>query len=41
MIDYLLALDGGMAEHLVTPADVRAFHDEARPRAEEAQAAET
>ena len=40
VINYLLALDGGMAEHLVTPADVRAFQTAARPRAEEAQAAE-
>ncbi|HSE56407.1 MAG TPA: ATP-dependent DNA helicase [Nocardioidaceae bacterium] len=40
VINYLLALDGGMAEHLVTPADVRRFHELVRPRIEEALAAE-
>jgi DNA helicase II / ATP-dependent DNA helicase PcrA len=41
VINYLLALDGAMAEHLLTPDDVRAFHAVERPRAEEARAAET
>lgn len=41
VIGYLLALDGAMAEHLLTPEDVRAFHTAHRPRVEEAKAAET
>jgi DNA helicase II / ATP-dependent DNA helicase PcrA len=41
VINYLLSLDGAMAEHLLTPEDVRAFHAGERPRAEEARAAET
>ena len=41
VINYLLALDGAMAEHLLTPDDIRAFHAEQRPRAVEARAAET
>jgi DNA helicase II / ATP-dependent DNA helicase PcrA len=41
VINYLLALDGAMAEHLLTPDDVRAFHAGERPRVEEARAAET
>ncbi len=40
VINYLLALDGAMAEHLLTPADVRAFQASQRPRVEEARAAE-
>ena len=41
VINYLLALDGAMAEHLLTPDDVRAFHTRVRPSVEEARAAET
>jgi DNA helicase II / ATP-dependent DNA helicase PcrA len=41
VINYLLSLDGAMAEHLLTPDDVRAFHAGERPRAEEARAVET
>ncbi|MFZ5848732.1 MAG: UvrD-helicase domain-containing protein [Actinomycetota bacterium] len=41
VINYLLALDGAMAEHLLTPDDVRAFHAEQRPRVVAAKAAET
>jgi len=41
VINYLLALDGAMAEHLVSPAQVRAFQAGERPRFEEARAAET
>ncbi|MGZ8736336.1 MAG: UvrD-helicase domain-containing protein [Nocardioides sp.] len=40
VIDYLLALDSAMSEHLVTPDDVRAFHEKERPAFEEAAAAE-
>ncbi|MGN6132362.1 MAG: UvrD-helicase domain-containing protein [Nocardioidaceae bacterium] len=40
VINYLLALDGAMAEHLLTPADVRAFQASQRPRVEEACARE-
>lgn len=40
VIDYLLALDSGMSEHLVTPDDVRAFQERQRPAFEEAAAAE-
>ncbi len=40
VINYLLALDGGMAEHLLSPAEVRAFQAALRPRVEEARAAE-
>ncbi|MGZ6804906.1 MAG: UvrD-helicase domain-containing protein, partial [Nocardioidaceae bacterium] len=40
VINYLLGLDGGMAEHLLSPAQVRAFQDELRPRVTEALAAE-
>ncbi len=40
VIGYLLALDGGMAEHLVGPQDVRAFQAALRPRVEEALAGE-
>ena len=40
VIDYLLALDGGMAEHLVTLEDVRAFQARIRPQVEEARGAE-
>ncbi len=35
-IDYLLALDGELNEHLVTPAQVRAWHAQQRPLFEEA-----
>ena len=38
VIDYLLALDGEMNEHLVGVADVRAFHAAARPHFEAALA---
>ncbi len=38
-IDYLLALDAEMNEHLVTPAQVRAFHARERPAFETALAA--
>lgn len=31
VISYLLALDGAMSEHLVTPEQVRAFHAHERP----------
>jgi DNA helicase-2/ATP-dependent DNA helicase PcrA len=41
VINYLLALDGAMAEHLLTPGDVRAFHARQRPLVEEARAAES
>ncbi len=41
VIDNLLALDGAMSEHLVTPDDVRAFQERQRPHIEEALAAET
>ncbi|HET6693924.1 MAG TPA: UvrD-helicase domain-containing protein, partial [Pedococcus sp.] len=41
VINYLLALDGAMAEHLLTPDDVRVFHTRVRPSVEEARAAET
>ena len=41
VIDNLLALDGAMSEHLVTPDDVRAFQERQRPHVEEALAAET
>ncbi|HSE09182.1 MAG TPA: ATP-dependent DNA helicase [Nocardioidaceae bacterium] len=41
VINYLLALDGAMAEHLLTPDDVRAFHATQRPVVEEAKAAES
>lgn len=41
VINYLLALDGALAEHLLTPDDLRAFHARERPRVEEAKAAET
>ncbi len=41
VISYLLALDGALAEHLLTPDDVRAFHAVQHPRVEEARAAET
>ena len=41
VIDNLLALDSAMSEHLVSPADVRACPDRARPQVEEAVAAET
>ncbi len=41
VINYLLALDGAMAEHLLTPDDLRAFHARQRPRVEEAKAAES
>jgi DNA helicase-2/ATP-dependent DNA helicase PcrA len=41
VINYLLALDGAMAEHLLTPADVRAFQTRERPRVEAAMAEET
>ncbi len=41
VIDNLLALDAAMSEHLVTPADVRAFQDESRPAVEKALADET
>ena len=41
VIDYLLALDGSMTEHLVGPEDVRRFHAEHRARFTEALAAET
>ena len=37
-IDYLLALDGELNEHLVTPAQVRAWHAQQRPLFEEALA---
>ncbi|MEO7446856.1 MAG: ATP-dependent helicase, partial [Humibacillus sp.] len=36
VIDYLLALDAEMNEHLLGPADVRAFHASARPALETA-----
>ncbi|HEX6249720.1 MAG TPA: DEAD/DEAH box helicase, partial [Nocardioidaceae bacterium] len=41
VINDLLALDGAMAEHLLTPADLRAFHARQRPLVEEARAAES
>ena len=41
VINYLLALDGAMAEHLLTPDDVRAFHAKERPLVEAAKAAES
>ena len=41
VINYLLALDGAMAEHLLTPADVRAFQTRERPRVEAAKAEES
>ena len=41
VIDYLLALDAAMTEHLVGPDDVRRFHEEHRGRFAEALAAET
>jgi len=41
VINYLLALDGAMAEHLLTPDALRAFHARIRPSVEEARAAET
>ena len=41
VIDYLLALDSAMTEHLVGPEDVRRFQAEERPRFAEALAAET
>jgi DNA helicase-2/ATP-dependent DNA helicase PcrA len=41
VINYLLALDGAMAEHLLTPADVRAFQARERPGFEAAKAEET
>jgi DNA helicase-2/ATP-dependent DNA helicase PcrA len=41
VINYLLALDSAMSEHLVQPDDVRAFQDRRRPAFEEALAAET
>jgi DNA helicase II / ATP-dependent DNA helicase PcrA len=41
VINYLLALDGSLAEHLLTTADLRAFHEVQRPLVEEAKAAET
>ena len=41
VINYLLGLDGAMAEHLLTPADVRAFHAGQRPLVEEARAGES
>ena len=40
VINYLLALDGGMAEHLLGPADVRGFQQSLRPRVEAARAEE-
>jgi DNA helicase II / ATP-dependent DNA helicase PcrA len=41
VIDNLLSLDGALSEHLLTPADVRAFQERRRPAFEEAFAAET
>ena len=41
VIDYLLALDSAMTEHLVGPEDVLRFQAEHRPRFAEALAAET
>ena len=41
VIDNLLALDSAMSEHLVGPADVRAFQDREAPRFTEALALET
>jgi DNA helicase II / ATP-dependent DNA helicase PcrA len=41
VINYLLALDGALAEHLLTPDDLRAFHAEHRPLVVEAKAAES
>jgi len=41
VINYVLALDAAMAEHLLTPEDVRAFHARQRPAVEEAKAAES
>ena len=41
VINYLLALDGALAEHLLSTADLRAFHAKERPRVVEAKAAET
>jgi DNA helicase-2/ATP-dependent DNA helicase PcrA len=38
VIDYLLALEGAMSEHLVTPDDVRRFQAGERPRFAEALA---
>jgi DNA helicase II / ATP-dependent DNA helicase PcrA len=40
VIGYLLGLDGAMAEHLLSPADVRALQESLRPRVEEALAGE-
>ncbi len=36
VINYLLALDAQMSEHLVSPADLRAFQDQQRPLFERA-----
>ena len=41
VIDNLLALDGAMSEHLVTPADVREYQDRQRPAVQQALAGET
>jgi DNA helicase-2/ATP-dependent DNA helicase PcrA len=41
VIENLLALDSAMSEHLVSPADVRAFQDRERPRFSEALSLET
>ncbi|HEU4512515.1 MAG TPA: ATP-dependent DNA helicase [Nocardioidaceae bacterium] len=41
VINYLLALDGALAEHLLSTDDLRAFHAAERPKVEEAKAAET
>ncbi len=41
VIDNLLSLDAAMSEHLVAPAEVRAFHARERPRIEEALATES
>ena len=40
VIDYVLALDGAMSEHLVTPDQVREFQAAQRPAFEESAAAE-
>ncbi len=40
VIGYLLALDAQLGEHLLSPDEVRAFHDGWRPRLQEALAAE-
>jgi DNA helicase-2/ATP-dependent DNA helicase PcrA len=41
VVNNLLALDGALAEHLLTPDDLRAFHRRERPLVVEAKAAES